>query len=68
MTTLLLYVFGSFAFIMLLTLLTWGAAQAGAGREFTREFERLYRQDQLDATDAMRRELLDRTDRLLAVS
>lgn len=67
LTPILLMIFGSFAFIMLLTLLTWAAAQAGAGREFAREFERLYRQDAKDAMEAIHQELLDRTDAILAV-
>ena len=68
MTMILLYVFGSIAFALALSWLTWAAAQAGAGREFIREFDRLCRQDSLDAMDALHRELLDRTDAILAAA
>ena len=63
LTPLLLVIFSSIALVLLAAFCIWAAAQAGAGREF--------RQLGLDADpdimDAMHRELMDRTDRLLAV-
>jgi len=63
MTMLLLWIFGGFLLAMLTAWTAWGAAQAGAGREFAR----LGFDGGLDAIDAMHRELLDRTDAMLAV-
>jgi len=61
---LLLWIFGGLMLAMAISFCTWGAAQAGAGREFTR----LGFDGGLDAIDAMHRELLDRTDAMLAVT
>jgi len=62
MTMVLLYVFGAIMFAMILALLTWGAAQAGAGREFAR----LGYENRLDITQALHREFLEQIDRRLA--
>lgn len=61
---LLLWIFGSFLAAMLAAWALWGAAQAGAGREF----DRLGSESDLDAIDALHRELLDRSDAMLAVT
>jgi len=63
MTLILLWIFGPVLLIMVAAFCIHGAAQAGAGREFAR----LGFDGGLDAIDAMHRELLDRTDAMLAV-
>lgn len=61
---LLLWIFGGLMLGMAASWAIWGAAQAGAGREF----DRLGFSGDLDAIDALHRELLDRTDAMLAVT
>ena len=63
MTIILLWIFGGLVLAMSISWVIWGAMQAGAGREFAR----LGFDGGLDAIDAMHRELLDRTDAMLAV-
>jgi hypothetical protein len=62
MTMLLLWIFGSISFAMVVAFCTWGAAQAGAGREFAR----LGPDGGLDVIDAFHEEIVDRCDRMLA--
>lgn len=59
----LLVIFGSFAAVMITAFCTWGAAQAGAGREFAR----IGQDDGRDVAEVLWAQRMNDTDAFLAV-